>query len=200
VHGVRTDRWGSPVDLSVASGKLDGIPHTVGDWHSLPLEMSEGQLQAAEATGHFSRMYRNDQTQEEIKVIILCGPHGPIAVHPPTICFTGAGWEQTRPEQLREIKPDEVQGAFWETVFTRLALDGIRQNMDTYWAWSVNGNWEAPDNPRIHFAGSPHLYKMYVTRDHKPNEDKQEKQPTEPPCEEFLKVFLPTVRAALSES
>jgi hypothetical protein len=200
VHGVLTDRWGLPPDLSAASAKFDGIPHVVGDWHSVPLEISEAQLRGAEAVGHFARIYRNDQTQVEIQVMILCGPHGPIAVHPPTICFTGAGWQQTYPEEPQEIKSDGGQATFWKTVFTRLAADGMRSDLDTYWAWSDDGEWEAPENPRMEFANRPHLYKMYVTRHRGASADAKMKESAEPPCEEFLKVFLPTVRAALSKS
>lgn len=200
VHGVLSDRWGRPADLSVAAGKLENLPHIVGDWHSRPLEIPESQLQGAEAVGHLARVYRNDKTQTEIRVMVLCGAHGPIAVHPPTICFTSAGLEQAHPEKIQTIAAGNVQDKFWKTLFTKRSPDGVRSELDTYWAWSVNGECEAPENPRLTFGGRPHLYKIYVTHLRGFSQGANAKAPADAPCEEFLEVFLPAFRTVLSES
>ncbi len=200
VHGVLTNRWGTPPDLSAAAAKLDSIPQVVGDWHSQPLTISEGQLKGAEAVGHLSRIYRNDKTQAEIQIMILCGPHGAIAVHPPTICFTSAGLQQDYPEKMQAIEAGGAKGAFWKTLFTKRTPDGLRTELETYWAWSVHGECQAPGNPRLEFASSPHLYKMYVTHLRRSSLDLNVKESTEAPCEDFLKAFLPVFRKTISES
>jgi hypothetical protein len=197
VHGVLTDRWGTSGDVAQAAEKLEKIPHAFGDWHSEPLEIPASQLEAAEAVGHFARVYRNHETHTELQVLILCGPHGPIAVHPPTICFTGAGYVQADPETKQKIETDQIEGTFFETIFTKKMPEGYPVPLKTYWAWSENGRCEAPDNPRVRFAGSGHLYKIYVTRVLSPLDDKVEGETTV--CEEFLKIFLPKFEAAVSE-
>lgn len=199
VHAVLTNRWGSPADLSAAAEKLDRIPHIVGDWHSEPVEIPENQLRGAEAVGHFARVYRNDKTQKEVQVLILCGPHGPIAVHPPTICFTSAGLQQTHSEKKQPVAAGDLNGEFWNTLFSKRSPDGVPMELETYWAWSQAGETVASDNPRLEFASSPHLYKIYVTHLRPPIHTDSQKKAANPPCEEFLKVFLPEFHAALSE-
>lgn len=196
-HGILTDRWGKPADLSAAAKKLDAIPPVIGDWHSKPLEMPKSQLEAAEAVGHISRIYRNDKTQTEIQLLVLCGPRGPIAVHSPTICFTSAGRQQAFPEKRESVKASDATGNFWQTVFTKRTPDGLEDELDTYWAWSVQGECQAPENPRLEFAGSQHLYKIYVTHLRQPAANKTSKDSS---CEDFLKVFLPAFQAALAKS
>ncbi len=196
VHGVLTNRWGQPVDLSIAAAQLDKLPHIVGDWHSQPLEVPESQLEGAEAVGHFSRLFRNDKTQTQVQVMVLCGAHGPIAVHPPTICFQGAGYRQTDPEKAKTVNAGDVKGTFWNTVFIQRTPDGVTWELDTYWAWSTHGECEASENPRVQYASSPHLYKIYVTHRRLPSNADASKSA----CEEFLKVFLPAFRATLSDT
>ena len=197
VHGVLTDRWGASGDVEQAALKLEKIPPAFGDWHSKPLEIPASQLEAAEAVGHFARVYRNHETHAELQVMIVCGPHGPIAVHPPTICFTGAGYVQSEPETRQTIETDQIEGTFFETIFTKKLPEGYQVPLKTYWAWSEHGRCEAPDNPRVRFANSKHLYKIYVTRVLEPQDVKDEGKTTV--CEEFLELFLPRFEAAISE-
>ncbi len=200
VHGVMTNRWGAPPDLSNAAGKLDKLPKTLGDWHSQPVEMKEWELKGAEAVGHFSRFYRDDETQTEIFVRVLCGPSGPIAVHPPTICFPGAGLQQSYPEKRETIDAGNVKGEFWRTAFTSRSPDGVRTEVETYWAWSVAGICEAPSNPRLEYATSPHLYKIYVSMARRTAGEAIPEDNARAACEKFLKLFLPAFQSAISES
>ena len=200
VHGVMTDRWGPPPDLSAAAAKLDQLPTAVGDWQSQPIEMSETQRQIAEVAGHFSRAYRNPKTQTEIHVFVLCGPHGPMAVHPPTICFPGAGLRQAAPEKKHTVDAGKWKGEFWRTTFNRRSPDGVRWEWDTYWAWSTDGTCVASDNPRLQYAGSPHLYKIYVTHVRRTAEGSDAQEDSRTACDEFLKRFLPAFQSALSGS
>ncbi len=109
-------------------------------------------------------------------------------------------YEQTDHEKKRTIESGDVKGEFWNTLFTKRSPDGVRTDLETYWAWSLSGETVASDNPRLEFASSPHLYKIYVTQLRNNTGAATTKKSTEPPCEEFLKVFLPVFRAALSES
>ena len=200
VHGVMTNRWAPPPDLSPAAAKLDKLPAVIGDWHSQPIEMSEGQIKAAEVVGYFCRVYRNDKTRAEIQITVLCGPHGPISVHSPTICFPGAGLQQAYPEKKETVDSGKVKGEFWRTTFTMQSPDGVREDVDTFWAWSTDGICEAPNNPRLQYASSPHLYKIYATQRRNAAEAHKTNDEPLPGCEEFLKDFLPAFRSAISGS
>lgn len=200
VHAVRTNRYGDPPNLAAAAAKLEAIPSAVGNWYSVPVEMPESQLQVAEAVGHFARRYRNDETQTEIEVLVLCGAQGPISVHSPTVCFIGAGYQQTEPEKRRSVDAGELKGEFWNALFTKQSSDGVREDLDTFWAWTVDGETKAPKNPRIEFAGDSHLYKIYVSERRNSSRSGSDKSAPKTRCEEFLKLFLPAFQAALAEA
>jgi hypothetical protein len=45
----------------------------------------------------------------------------------------------------------------WQTVFTRAGVA-----LHVRWAWGAAGDWAAADNPRVHFARTAALYKLYI--------------------------------------
>jgi hypothetical protein len=197
VDGVLTDRWGRDEKLQAAAQRLEkNVPVEVGDWNSTAVEISASQLQQAEAVGHFSRRFsRESNSEEQVSVLALCGPHGPIAVHPPTVCFVGAGWRPGYAPKKREFKDESGKkslGTFWVTDFTK-DVDGVPTTMRTFWGWS-NGSdagWRASNNPRFEFAGSPFLYKLYVTVPVDPNDDDDKTG------EDFIRSFLPAIDKAI---
>ncbi|MFQ5731049.1 MAG: exosortase-associated EpsI family protein [Planctomycetaceae bacterium] len=164
-HGLLTHRWTESTELREAAARLQSIPTTIGDWESSELTIPATQLKQAGAVGHVHRVYRNRKTDEVVNVMLLCGHPGPISVHPPTVCFTGAGWQlQDGPSQTtihdREAKSI---GRFHTALFQRTTPTGDVR-MQTVWSWNAGGKWEVPDHPRFEFAGAGHLYKLYVTR------------------------------------
>lgn len=199
-HGLMTNRWGAPPDLAAAAAKLDQIPLVMGEWQGQDRDLPETQLQAAEAVGAVSRIYRNEKLQAEVQLLVLCGPHGPIAVHPPTVCFAGAGLYQVAPEKSREMNAGKVRGTFWETVFTIRTPEGVTEELETFWAWSVAGECQAAENPRVEYAAQPHLYKIYVTHLRPATTGNASPPPADNPVEAFLQDFLPTFQKALADS
>lgn len=190
VHGLQTNRWGLPDDVLDAADRLQNVPTSVGSWSSEEIPMRQRELELAEVVGHISRHYVNREDGSAVDVMILCGHFGPIAVHPPTVCFTGGGWGQLAPETKTTVAagglPEPAE--FWQTDF-RKHSDGVPVTIRTLWSWSVDGQWHASDNPRMQFAYSPHLYKMYVTRV-LPGGLPSGSEEVDP-SSEFLKVFLP---------
>lgn len=190
VHGLQTNRWGLPDDVLEAAARLERVPTSIGSWYSEEVPMRERELELAEVVGHLSRHYVNREDGSAVDVAILCGHFGPIAVHPPTVCFPGGGWGQIAPEKKTTVEARSLSepAEFWHTDFTKHA-DGVPVTIRTYWSWSTDGQWHASDNPRMQFAYSPHLYKMYVTRvlpaGATPTVDEGD------PSSQFLKIFLP---------
>ena len=161
--GVITNRWDRSGSLQQVSKLLSDLPKKIGEWESIELEIPPQQLVIAGATGSVARQYTHTKTGASIQVTLLCGPHGPISLHPPTVCFTGAGWTQKTPEQKQEFqKTEDSQHTFWECRFTR-ENDLREQVILTDWAWSDGSGWVASDNPRFEYASSPFLIKLYIT-------------------------------------
>jgi hypothetical protein len=160
-HGVLTARWGA-AHLAEASARLANVPLTIGDWDAEELEFSPKVLKRAEATGGLNRKYTNRHSGNTLTVTIVCGRPGPIAVHPPTVCFVSGGIEQVEAEKRFSPNKDGADGAnvFWSATFgTKHAVPVHHRAL---WAWSAAGTWTAPDNPRLEFARFPFLYKLYV--------------------------------------
>lgn len=189
VHGLNTGRWGVPESIAAAAERLDQIPMTIAEsWDGQPLdEIPQRQLDQAGAVGYITRRYVNRQNGSAVNVLVLCGHKGPIATHPPTVCFTGSGFMLKSAPTRRTVADAESipLGEFWHGDF-RKDSDGIRTVVRTLWAWNATGKWEAPDNPRITYGPYNHLHKMYVTRDVTASDLSVD----EDPCLDFLRQFI----------
>lgn len=190
VQGIQGGRWGDPESLINAAQRLDEIPHQFGEWTSTENEISQRELQIAEAVGHFTRTYVNSETGKQISVMILCGKPGPISVHPPTVCFVGAGWGLESDPTITNFEPDNA--SFWTGRFGK-NKDGQRIVMETKWGWSSTSNWKAFDNARLETAGQAFLYKMYISAAviQSDNNVKNTEH------QEFMDDFIPLVNKAL---
>jgi len=58
------------------------------------------------------------------------------------------------------------------------------------WSWSRGGSWQAPDNPRLTFAGSSVLYKLYVIV----YMDDVKESVKEDPGNDFIRALLPELQ------
>lgn len=191
VHGLQTDRWGRSSELLEASKRLDSIPVEFGDWISDGNEIPEGQLKIAEATGYYARRFQNTKTGVQVSVMILCGRPGPISVHPPTVCFVGAGWGLRDSPKVSALNQNQ-KAEFWTSEFSR-RVDGVPVSIKTLWGWSSDGDWSAHENARLKTAGNEFLYKMYVTVPSGGENDTTAMAG----AEEFLDEFLPLVDRSL---
>ena len=187
-HGKATGRWQSNEELADAALRLTQIPDSFGDWSSTDVTKNSEELAVAEAAGYLCRHYRHARTGEEVTVLLLCGPPGPISVHPPTACYRARGYQLLSDPQLTDLNTDERQDRFHLAEFqgqSTLTEDRVA----IMWGWSAAGQWSAPDSPRFAFAGESALYKLYVTWDR--SLDQLPLADTVP--REFLAVFLPAI-------
>lgn len=193
IHGVQSDRWGQSQKVIDAASRLDDLPVSFGDWVSTETEIPQEHLKVAEADGHFSRTFTHKETGQAVSVMILCGRPGPISVHPPTVCFVGAGWGLQSQPTSAPIK-GTVSGSLWNGRFTR-TVDGVPVAIQTFWGWSGDGNWLACDNARFETASFSYLYKMYVTVPVSPESGEIDSKVTD----SFMDNFLPRVNRVLFE-
>src|SRR5690606_20435454 len=96
------------------------------------------------------------------QMVMVCGSPGPISVHTPDVCFAGIGYEMmTEPKRLQLGMPDGRTAEFWWADFRRPNAGQV-PILRTFWSWRDQGTWMVVDHPRLEFAASPVLYKLYV--------------------------------------
>jgi hypothetical protein len=189
VHGNRTDRWGTPADLADAVDRLQSVPLAVGDWDGVATELPADQVAAANVAGYVSRKFTHRYDRTEVNLLILCGRPGPVAVHPPEVCY-GANGFTMGPVRAEAIGADQT---LWQTDFTR-GTGAVVEKIRVRWAWNDGRGWAASGSPRTDFARSPLLYKMYLVRPLPAKADEAA------PAHELdlLKQLLPALQAVTS--
>jgi hypothetical protein len=194
-EGIRTNRWGTTEDFEAAARKLDKVPSSFGSWVGTDAPIDEKILRVAEATGNVSRTYVNRKNGEAVSVLLLCGPSGPIGAHTPEYCYGGIGYScKGKPSRKGIVFADNAHSSFWSARFEKSSATD--EPLRVYWAWSLNGEWQAATNPRSEFALRSVLYKLYLVRVDNASEKENETSPE--PIELFLRDFLPVVKSALS--
>src|SRR5579871_2808441 len=101
--GYLNSRWSdqrfSPTVLEDATARMDAIPHVLGDWRGEDRPMEARVLKASGAQGMLRRNYVNEKTGASIDILVVCGRPGPVAVHPPEVCYEGNGNEVGEPSE-----------------------------------------------------------------------------------------------------
>jgi hypothetical protein len=191
VDGIWSERWGPSPDLEQAAARLDEVPIQVGNWEGHDKPIDKRQLERLGIRGYVNRVYVNRRTGAELEVFLVYGKRGPICVHTPDVCFEGAGY--TRQGAItRRTAPRRVPAEFWTARF-RPAGGAMFPPKRIDWAWTINGDWQAPDSPRLAFARSAALYKIYVIHNMRPQGGAADNDPTP----EFVRQFLPAVNRCL---
>lgn len=195
VHGLMLDRWGPPDRVIKAAARLEQVPASIGDWTSQDLEVSDQVQKIAGSQGMLSRIYTHRPTGSSVNILIVCGRPGPVSEHPPTVCFTSSGFRLAEKERKYVVRSrDDLElGEFWLGDFTK-TTELVPENLRTFWGWSSDGHWEAADTPRLKYAPSPVLYKLYVTRPLIRTGDEIDDNDL---AIQFMHLFLPQLQTAL---
>jgi hypothetical protein len=196
VHGLWTNRWRASEELAKAAERLQALPDDVGDWKGEVLEPDADELRLTGAAGHWSRTFTDPDTGEQVLVILLCGRPAAMSMHRPEHCYGSAGYETSGPAvRARITAPGAPVSEWWTAVFARDEGKAPGQ-VRIFWSWSTPGGaWEAPDSPRLAFAGRQAVYKMYVIRN-----VTESAGPADDPCVKLLGLLAPILDGALSPS
>jgi hypothetical protein len=176
VHGWRTDRWSLSNEPGASAAKLDGLPKKLGDWEwqGKEEEMGSEELGLAEIAGYKLRTYSHPSGRVA-QVLVTCGRPGPISVHTPDVCMRGAGFEPgSETRKSLKLKEGLRDAELMVARFERETGPAMAQRLRIFWAWSADGNWSTPENPRLTFARYPALFKLYVTCDLPPPDEKND--------------------------
>ena len=163
VQGKWSRRWGEPVELELFAKRIKDVPMDIGDWQGDKLaDMDERTMTAAGAVGALSRKYTHRVTKQEVRLDIVCGRMLDVFAHTPDRCYPSVGFDTDSAQVRTEIKLATGQTAeFWTAAFLK---EDKRESLRVrvYWNFSSDGNWEAPESPKGHYAGQPALYKVYL--------------------------------------
>jgi hypothetical protein len=202
VHGRLTNRWGAPPELKAAGKTLATPPRACGDWKLLRTEeIGESTVNQLQCPGYLNAVYERQKKgapRDVVRVAILVGPAGPIAVHTPEICYANVDYELSddrKPAEIGATRSATGQSAneLWRVTLKSRGVDGYL--LRVYYGWSVAGDWRASKRPRIEFAGQPYLYKIQaaaVLPSALPGQEAPD------PCREFLTEFLPAIQDRIS--
>jgi hypothetical protein len=115
-------------------------------------------------------------------------------VHPPDVCFPGAGFYPVKPKEKFAVPGTNAEASenFWVGDFEKSTPTG-ENYLRVFWSWNGMGRWRAADVPRVTFARAPFLYKMYVTRSANRNNNRLD----DDPCVEFLTALIPVLNQVL---
>jgi hypothetical protein len=190
VHGLWTDRWVAKSDPEAAAGRFDGLPLTIGPWEGEALPVSPRELQGL--AGYLARRYVNRETGDAVTVALMCGRPRVVSIHTPDACYAGNGYAVAEPSRFSPSGLPETAD-FWTTDMVRTRA-AEQARLRIFYAWTAGGEWEAPDTPRVAFAGVPVLYKLYLLRDLPANGGTAL---ADDPCLEFFKRLQPELRNCL---
>lgn len=186
-----TGRWQNSGALTVAAANVERLPHKIGDWEMIKEnQVSDEEKSVAELAGSISRQYRHQHSGDIVTVLLMMGKPGPIAVHPPTACYTGLGYQQvgsTRNQTIEIVNPNGKQRHQFQNAQFTNPKKTETQEPHVFWGWSADGNWSCPDSPRLAFVGKPALFKLYVTYE----AGGVVKSKDQTPAEKMLKELIP---------
>jgi hypothetical protein len=190
-HGLVTARWHRSAQLEEALARLPLVPQTIGAWRGHDLEADPGPFAQARADAYWVRRYEDSASRAAVTVILMCGRSGPLAVHTPDVCYRGAGYEMRGSAERMEVPlKDRAPAQFWTA---RFGKDWPRNHLRLFWSWSADGTWQAPSAPRLTYAGRPFLYKLYVIRELR----SENEPPAHDPAQRFLTDLLPALDRTL---
>jgi hypothetical protein len=158
-HGYLTDRWELNAAQVTKLQALAAVKPAVPEWAGEDVPVDESQTPGFRT---FCRRYVQAGTGRTVMTTVAVGRPGKVSTHTPEFCFPGSGFEQTTDIDRREIAPaGRPPAACYSAVFARKKATGT-EAVRVRWAWTTDGQWSAPDYPRLAFAREPVLLKLYL--------------------------------------
>jgi hypothetical protein len=193
LHGRWTDRWGITADVRAAEAALPTVPLVIGEWEGREITREESDLVYRSDAPRIVRRYVHRSTGAVVGLLVTCGrPSGMIIEHNPKTCYTLLGFEEPTEGRKVPAGPPDARGEFYAHTFVK-STAATTTRLRLLWSWGDGPSWSFPDRPRVAFARTPVLYKLYVTR-----EMLSENEPlADDPAVLFLEAALPEVTAAL---
>jgi hypothetical protein len=195
------DYWSKPgAEAELMGKRFENVPKEIGDWTGQNLSVDEIVKNTAGAVNYVSRLYKNTETGQEVRLWLIVGHSRDICRHTPNICYPNAGFRQEGQQIRHEVKmpKGESPAKFFTGKFIK--EDGLGRHAErVFWAWNhpdvgkFEKKWEAPEDPRKHYGLSRALYKVYFTSSVLADEDTA----ADNVANEFAELALPEINKAL---
>ncbi len=200
VQGKWSHRWSAAVsDSRVLAERISDVPLNVGQWEGTEEEVTADVIKVSGAAGHLSRIYKNKETGDRIKVWLICGRPSDMIIHNPQICYPGQGYRQlgarlTKVFESKKYasKKEEIASEFFTAMFRKESHHSAVSDR-VYWAFASDPEWKAPLSTRLTFPGVTSLYKLYLTY----QVTGSGKSADRDPAVRFGEEFIPVVNEAL---
>lgn len=193
LQGRKSERWpfaeSRTESLQGFSARLDYIPMDVGNWKGTDEEVNQEEFAASNCDKCVSRVYRNEITGESVSVYLVSGVSRHITIHTPDWCYVGAGFEMESEQEPFTMRcgANVKDAEFLTTTFRkedRLGSNRLR----IFWAFTDNGDWKSPRNPKPEYAGRPAMFKVYLITGAGPRMAQAANSPAVAFGEEFLPI------------
>jgi hypothetical protein len=185
--------------MSAAAEKLAGIPLTIGKWKVIrENSLSTEVVDMLQCSAHVNRVYQHEETKQTVSIVVLLGPHGPMAVHIPEVCYSNSGFKSDSQATNCTLNPASGGGSnqFWRVSMRSMADEELVQHV--FYGWSEGDRWSRPAYPRWAFGRAPYLYKLQMaTTDVANLNDKTEGgggRAKNDAAEKFLEEFIEAAR------
>src|SRR5262245_36274451 len=150
-HGLATDRWTHAGADDHPAKWLVNLPMEIGVWKG---EVLPRAADDDPKTGVVNCRFTHARTGRWVLTAVTSGRAGRVAVHNPEHCYLGSGYKVVDAIHPESLPAGDATGAFWTGHFQKKKATGL-ESIRIYWGWTANGRWQAPDYPRLFFAGAP---------------------------------------------
>ena len=177
VNGLATQRWSFVTPDPTVTNKLHALEIQYEDWQGVEVETAMPTNERSTAT---SRQYTSAKSGRSGAVSFISGVPGSVSTHTPDVCYPGSGYKTLRAPKRETLElPGGRTATYYVADFEKKTASKV-DRARVRWAWTTDGTWIAPDNPRWQFArqlaAAPVLYKVYVAT---PLADDADDRPTD---------------------
>src|SRR5262249_14502530 len=140
---------------------VERLPMTLGDWEG-HADYANNRAIGTPGEYYITRTYHNRITGDTVSLLVGWGRPEPLLFnHTPRGCYPSHGYLlQGEPRKYVLPNGSAASSLFWQATFSK-TNQAVPEHLRVFWAWTADGNWQAPDSPRRAFAGQSLLYKMY---------------------------------------
>ncbi|HLW65953.1 MAG TPA: hypothetical protein VKS79_11650 [Gemmataceae bacterium] len=157
-HGLATDRWHDPQSGGTIAIPLERVSLVLGDWHAEVLPRGQDD---EPKTSVLNLRYTNRKDGKWLVTSITSGRAGRVSIHNPEHCYLGSGYEVVDSIREETLEVDNNEQHFWTGHFQKRKPTGV-ESIRIHWGWTTQGQWLAPQYPRLFFAATAKLHKLYM--------------------------------------
>ena len=166
VHAGTTHRWSAIRPDPERAAAVHALVLNLGDRavHEVPSEMPVKERSTCTCRQYVSRIGGTP-----VVVSVTSGPPGAVATHTPDVCYPAGGYKTVKPPKAETLDlPGGGTATCLVAEFEKTTEGGVPDRQRIRWAWTTDGKWAVPTNPRFAFVpwfSSPQgteLYKLYV--------------------------------------